>query len=168
MKRNLNDLDGGIIAGLDIGILRQREVVETHCSRERIGAGADDLHHGRDDVCHIGRLGAKTHVYVEEGRGMASVPAGNDGECASRYRPVRAVLGYSQAAACGVNMSVFVFFIQNERQSRRAYMDSPIACHPSECSLARQDTQSESARRPSAASPSPTQRRASSTVLFEP
>lgn len=91
MQRDLDDLDSGVIAGLQAGVHRQRHVRQTEAARVRISAGAGHLEDGQHDVGHADGLRSVAHVDVEEGGRMAGVPAGHDGDRAAAQRPVGAV-----------------------------------------------------------------------------
>ncbi|KAL2289250.1 hypothetical protein FJTKL_02267 [Diaporthe vaccinii] len=96
----LNDLDGGVVAGLDGGVGG-----EGHLGQ------ADGRDHGEAHVpgAVVGAVGAEAHVDVEEGRGVALEPARLEGEGAARRGPVCAVCCRWVATACGGEMSMSAY-----------------------------------------------------------
>lgn len=69
---------------------------------ERVARGTGDLVDAEHGVGVVGGVCAEAHVDVEEGGGVAGVPAGDDGELAAGYGPAGAVLGDGETAAWGL------------------------------------------------------------------
>lgn len=100
----LDDLDGGQVAGLDGDVGRQGHLREADGARVGVRAGAEDLegrYHGEAHVLGpaVGPVGAKAHVDVNERRRVALEPARLEGDGAALCRPVRPILRHRHAAA---------------------------------------------------------------------
>lgn len=111
----LHELDGGQVAGLDGGVDGQGNLREADGARVRVVGGTLDgegVNHGVGHVLGavIGAVGAEAQVDVDDGEGVASEPAGLEGERAARCGPVCAVFGGSYAAACRCFSPFFFHF----------------------------------------------------------
>lgn len=103
----LDDLDGGVVAGLDGRVDGQGHLREADGARVGVLAGAEDLEDGDHGEGHVdgtavGAVGAEAHVDVHEGCRVALEPARLPGEGAACCRPVGSVLGHAHAAACEI------------------------------------------------------------------
>lgn len=101
----LDHLDGGVVAGLDGRVARQRHLGQADGARVGVLAGAENLegrHHGEAHVLGTaaGAVGAEAHVDVEEGRGVALEPAWLEGDGAACCGPVSPVCCCWVATAC--------------------------------------------------------------------
>lgn len=110
----LNNLDGGVVAGRDGGVGRQRDLGQAHRARVGVLGWAEDLEgrdHGEAHVpgAIVGTVGAEAHVDVEEGCGVALEPARLEGDGAACRGPVCAVCCCWVAAACGGRWYVSLF-----------------------------------------------------------
>lgn len=79
MDGDFDDLDGGVVAGLDGGVGWERHLWEAEASWVGVLGGADDLEDGHHGEGHVGgaagrAVGAESEVYVEEGGGVALEP----------------------------------------------------------------------------------------------
>lgn len=99
MQRHLDHLNRRIIPRLDGEIRRERDLGETEGAREGIARGTRDLEDGEHLVREVARVVAEVHVEVEEGGGVAAVPARHDFDGSAGDGPECAVLGYGHAAA---------------------------------------------------------------------
>lgn len=104
MLRNLHNLDGGIITGLDRGVCRQRHLGDADCARVGIRRGTDDLDGRHHRVAHVRRtaaraVGAETQVDVDEGGLVALEPARLKCNRAAQGGPIGPICGDGVAAA---------------------------------------------------------------------
>lgn len=119
--RRLHNLNRSIIPHIHRRISRQRHLRQTKGTRVRILRWTNDLEDGKHGEGHVwgladGRFGehgrftcggvvcafgAETHVYVEEGRGVALEPARLECYGSAVYGPFCAVVGGGHAAAWG-------------------------------------------------------------------
>lgn len=72
MERQLDDLDGRVVAGFYVDVGRQRDLRQAHGAGEGVLRGADDLEGGNHGEAHVGgamvgAFSAETHVDVNEG-----------------------------------------------------------------------------------------------------
>lgn len=103
----LDNLDGGLVAGLDVCADGQRNLSETDGAGVGIVGRAEDLEGMDHGVAHVGRaavnvgagIGAKAKIDLKERGEVAAEPAGLEGDGAAANGPVGAVLGDSRAAA---------------------------------------------------------------------
>lgn len=87
MQRHLNHLNSGVVANLDRSIRWQRHKWKAKLARERVLAGAGALEDGVHHIRHVWWVAAESHVDVEEGCRMASVPPWYHGYCTAIYGP---------------------------------------------------------------------------------
>lgn len=104
MHRQLDQLDGGVVAGRDVGAGREGHLRQADGARVRVLAGAEDLEGRHHRVGHVGRaavgpVGAEAEVHVDEGRQVALEPARLERHGAAGCWPVGAVCGCGYAAA---------------------------------------------------------------------
>lgn len=93
----LNDLDGGLVAGGDAGPLRQRHLWQAYGPGVGVLARPPQLEHGPHRVRHvrgpaIGSVGAEAQVDVCEGSLVALEPTGLPSDGAACRRPVSPIL----------------------------------------------------------------------------
>lgn len=130
MQRQLDDLDGGVVADLDVHVGRQRDLRQAHGAGEGVLGGADDLEGGNHGEAHVGgtvvgAFSAETHVDVDEGSRVALEPAWLEGDRAACYGPEGAVRCQGDAAAWrGVLVRG-----AGEGDVVVTDMDTSIACH---------------------------------------
>jgi hypothetical protein len=99
-----DDLNRGLVANLDFGILGKRHLRQAHSARIGAIAGAENLEGADHGVCHvlgsvIGTVCAKSHVDVHKSRFVTFEPARLEGDGATGSWPVRAVPCIVQTAA---------------------------------------------------------------------
>lgn len=104
MHSKLNNLDRGVIAGLDGGVCRERHLRKADGARVRVLAWAEDLEDGDHGEGHVegtavGPVAAEAHVGIHHCLGVALEPAWLEGKGTTRRGPVGPVLGNVHAAA---------------------------------------------------------------------
>lgn len=102
---DLDDLDGGVVAGLDGGVGRQRHLGQAHGARVGVLGRAQDLEGADHGEAHVRgpavrAVGAEAQVHVHEGRGVALEPARLEGDGAAGRGPVGPVRCRWVATTC--------------------------------------------------------------------
>ena len=104
MQGQFDDLDGCVVAGLNVDVGGQRDLRKAHGAWVGVLGGTDDLKgrdHGQRHIhgTAVRSVVAETHVDVKKGCRMALEPTGLECDRAADDWPVCSVLGQAEAAA---------------------------------------------------------------------
>lgn len=104
MDSQLDNLDSRLVASLDGGVRRERNLGQADGAGERVVGGAEDLELGNHGVGHVeraavGTIASEAHVDVGKGSLVAAEPTWLEGDGTAGGGPVGAVLRHVVSTA---------------------------------------------------------------------